>query len=68
MAKAFAEGCRVLREDGVGSVVFAHKTTEGWEALLSGLLSGGWTITASWPIATEQGASAARPRIGGASH
>jgi putative DNA methylase len=36
MAQAFAEGRRVLREDGVGSVVFAHKTTEGWEALLSG--------------------------------
>ena len=55
MAKAFAEGRRVLRQDGVGSVVFAHKTTEGWEALLSGLIRGGWTITGSWPIATEMG-------------
>jgi len=55
MAKAFAEGRRVLREDGVGSVVFAHKTTEGWEALLSGMIRGGWTITGSWPIATEMG-------------
>ena len=54
MMKAFAEGRRVLREDGVGSVVFAHKTTEGWEALLSGMIGGGWTITASWPIATER--------------
>lgn len=53
MASAFAEGNRVLRDDGVGSVVFAHKTTEGWEALLSGLIRGGWTITGSWPIATE---------------
>ena len=55
MAKAFAEGRRVLREDCVGSVVFAHKTTEGWEALLSGLIRGRWTITGSWPIATEMG-------------
>ena len=55
MARAFAEGRRVLQEDGVGAVVFAHKTTEGWEALLSGLIRGGWTITASWPIATEMG-------------
>ncbi|MCP9469845.1 MAG: DUF1156 domain-containing protein [Nitrospira sp.] len=54
MAKAFAEGRRVLREDGVGAVVFAHKTTEGWEALLSGMIKGGWTITGSWPIATER--------------
>ena len=53
MAEAFAEGRRVLSEDGVGSVVFAHKTTEGWEALLSGMIRGGWTITGSWPIATE---------------
>jgi hypothetical protein len=54
MARAFAEGRRVLREDGVGSVVFAHKTTEGWEALLSGMIQGGWVITGSWPIATER--------------
>jgi adenine-specific DNA methylase len=54
MAKAFLEGRRVLKEDGIGSVVFAHKTTEGWEALLSGMIRGGMTITASWPIATER--------------
>lgn len=55
MFRAFLEGRRVLRGEGVGSVVFAHKTTEGWEALISGLLSGGWTVTASWPITTEMG-------------
>lgn len=53
MADAFAEGRRVLKEEGVGCVVFAHKTTEGWEALLSGMVRGGWTITGSWPITTE---------------
>ena len=53
MAKAFAEGHRVLEDGGIGCVVFAHKTTEGWEALLSGMIRGGWTITASWPVATE---------------
>lgn len=55
MAKAFAEGRRVLKDDGIGCVVFAHKTTEGWEALLSGMVKGGWVITGSWPIATEMG-------------
>jgi putative DNA methylase len=54
MAKAFAEGRRLLRDDGVGCVVFAHKTTEGWEALLSGIIQGGLTITGSWPVATER--------------
>jgi len=53
MALAFAEGRRILRKDGVGAVVFAHKTTEGWEALLSGMIGGGWTISGSWPLSTE---------------
>ena len=53
MALAFTEGRRILNQDGVGSVVFAHKSTEGWEALLSGMIRGGWIITGSWPIATE---------------
>ena len=55
MQQAFAEGRRVLDDQGIGSVVFAHKTTEGWEALLAGMIQGGWTITGSWPIATESG-------------
>jgi adenine-specific DNA methylase len=55
MARAFAEGRRILKNDGISSVIFAHKTTEGWEALLSGMIKGGWTITGSWPIATEAG-------------
>lgn len=54
MAVAFKQGRRTLADDGIGCVVFAHKTTEGWEALLSGMLKGGWTITGSWPISTER--------------
>jgi adenine-specific DNA methylase len=53
MSRAFAAGDRITREDGIGCVIFAHKTTEGWEALLSGMTRGGWTIRGSWPIATE---------------
>lgn len=55
MARAFTAGRKVLRGDGVGCVVFAHKTTEGWESLLAGLLRGGWVVTASWPVTTERG-------------
>jgi len=57
MARAFAEGRRVLSEDGIGSVVFAHESPKGWKPLLSGMVRGGWTITGSWPIATETGAA-----------
>ncbi len=55
LSVGFTEGRRVLQDDGIGSVVFAHKSTEGWEALLSGMIRGGWTITGSWPVATEMG-------------
>ena len=54
MLRAFSEGRRLLVDSGIGCVVFAHKSTEGWESLLSGMISGGWTITGSWPIATER--------------
>ncbi|MBW1926156.1 MAG: GIY-YIG nuclease family protein, partial [Deltaproteobacteria bacterium] len=53
MAKSFFSVRQVLKVYGIGSVIFAHKTTEGWEALISGLVQGGLTITGSWPIATE---------------
>lgn len=53
IGNAFREGRRILSDDGIGAVVFAHQTTEGWEAFLSGLVLAGWTVTASWPIATE---------------
>lgn len=53
IAKACQEGRRIISDAGIGCVVFAHKTTEGWEALLSGMIDSGWFITASWPIATE---------------
>jgi len=54
ISKAFQEGRKCLKEDGIGCIVFAHKTTEGWEALLSGIINGGWVINGSWPITTER--------------
>ena len=56
IGKAFADSRRVLSPTGIGVVVFAHKTTSGWEAMLQALVSAGWTITASWPIDTEMAA------------
>jgi adenine-specific DNA methylase len=54
MGKAMAEGRRVLSQDGIGVVVFAHKSTSGWEAQLQAMIDAGWTITGSWPIDTER--------------
>ncbi|MDW7728112.1 MAG: hypothetical protein SCH70_13610 [Candidatus Methanoperedens sp.] len=54
MGKAMAEGKRVLSSQGIGIVVFAHKSTSGWEAQLQAMIDAGWTVTGSWPIDTER--------------
>jgi len=55
MSAAMAEGRRVLAPNGIGIVVFAHKSTAGWEAQLQAMVDAGWTVTGSWPIDTEMG-------------
>jgi len=54
MTKAMNEGRRITQPHGVGVVVFAHKTTSGWEAQLKGMIEAGWKVTGSWPIDTER--------------
>jgi len=54
--EALAECRRVLKREGVAVVLFAHKKTEGWEALLNALVNAGWIVAASWPIETERSA------------
>jgi adenine-specific DNA methylase len=53
MAEIFAECRRVLRDDGVMTLMFTHKATGAWDALTKGLIDAGFAITASWPINTE---------------
>ncbi|MBK9498684.1 MAG: DUF1156 domain-containing protein [Leptospiraceae bacterium] len=55
MQTAMSEGRRILADTGIGIVVFAHKSTAGWEAQLQSMLNAGWVFTASWPIDTEMG-------------
>ena len=43
------------RPDGIGTIVFASKTTASWEAILKAVVDAGWIITGSWPIDTERG-------------
>jgi len=53
MAVIFAESRRVLKTDGLLTLMFTHKATGAWDALTTGLIEGGFTITASWPVNTE---------------
>ena len=53
MAAIFTECRRVLKPNGVLTLMFNHKATGAWDALTTGLMKAGFTITASWPINTE---------------
>ena len=53
MASIFAECRRVLKHDGIMTLMFTHKATGAWDALTTGLMEAGFAITASWPINTE---------------
>ena len=53
MAAIFAECRRVLKADGVMTLMFTHKATGAWDALTKGLMEAGFAISASWPINTE---------------
>jgi putative DNA methylase len=55
MQRALSEARRFTMPSGIGVVVFAHKSTAGWEAILSALINSGWIATASWPVDTEMG-------------
>ena len=53
MAAIFAESRRVLKPNGIMTVMFTHKETSAWDALTKGLIEAGFIITASWPVNTE---------------
>ena len=53
LTKAFQEIHRVLKPNGITVIVYAHKSTEGWEAMMNALLDSGLIITGAWPIDTE---------------
>ena len=53
MAAIFTEMHRVLKPDGIMTLMFTHKATGAWDALTKGLMEAGFAITASWPVNTE---------------
>lgn len=53
LKKSFQEIHRALKQDGIAVIVYAHKSTEGWETLINSLLDSGLIMTGAWPLSTE---------------
>lgn len=53
LAAIFKEARRVMRPDGVLSVIFAHQGSDAWAALVHSLFEAGLSIDATWPIEME---------------
>jgi putative DNA methylase len=53
MFACFREFHRVLRDDGVLTVMFTHKRTDAWNALGRALIEAGFEVRAAWPVRTE---------------
>jgi adenine-specific DNA methylase len=58
IARAFAESRRVVRPDGVVTIVFGHGEPEVWHRLLGAITNAGLVLTGSWPAKTEKGGKA----------
>ena len=50
---SFQEAYRVLKPDGIAVIVYAHKSTTGWETVINALLDSGLVTTGAWPLNTE---------------
>lgn len=53
LAESFSEAHRVLKRDGVLTVMFTHKRVDAWDTLGAALLDAGFSIESSWPVPTE---------------
>jgi adenine-specific DNA methylase len=53
MTEIFREAHRVLRDDGVLTIMFTHKQSSAWANMFRALIQAGFTITATWSVRTE---------------
>ena len=53
MARAFERFHTALRDDGRLVIVFANKSPDAWETLVSALIRAKFVVDGSWPIRTE---------------
>jgi putative DNA methylase len=54
LASSISEMRRVVKPDGVVTIVFAHTDSDAWERLLRALLQAGLVVSTSWPMESEK--------------
>ena len=54
---SFSEAHRVLKDNGVMTVMFTHKRIDAWDTLGQSLLDSGFAVHSSWPVSTESSSS-----------
>lgn len=54
LQNALREMARVVKPEGIVSIVFAHTDVEAWERLLSALRAARLVVTTSWPMRSER--------------
>jgi adenine-specific DNA methylase len=57
LTDSFKEAHRVLKDDGIMTVMFTNKEVDMWDTLGVALLDSGFTIESSWPVASESNIS-----------
>ena len=53
MGEIFQECRRTLKDDGLFTLMFNHKSQDAWETLTRSLIDAGWIITACFPVESE---------------
>ena len=65
LKKSFQEIYRVLKPDGIAVIVYAHKSTQGWQTLINSLIDSNLVVSGAWPIRYRKKRKTAGTRICG---
>lgn len=63
IAQAFGEMRRVVKDDGLVTIVFGSGDPEVWQRLLTAIETAGLVMTGSWPANTEAGSHQGKANI-----
>ncbi|MGR5067231.1 DUF1156 domain-containing protein [Vibrio alfacsensis] len=53
MREIFSESRRVIKDNGLMTIMFTHKAQDAWETLVRSIVQSGWVITSTAPVESE---------------